>query len=123
MIHLPKFTTSVYGLLLWRLLLSLAALTFARVVFLVFNTDLLHLGESALWPAFAGGLRFDLAALVYLNAPMLLMHLLPFRFAERMATRRDLGVFYPQFAGIGGQFGRCHLLPLHAQPHHNGGFS
>ena len=37
MIRLPKFTTSVYGLLLWRLLLSLAALTFARVVFLVFN--------------------------------------------------------------------------------------
>lgn len=51
MIHLPKFTTSVYGLLLWRLLLSLAALTFARVVFLVFNTDLLHLGKSALWAA------------------------------------------------------------------------
>lgn len=45
MIHLPKFTTSVYGLLLWRLLLSLAALTFARVVFLVFNTDLLHLAK------------------------------------------------------------------------------
>ena len=88
MIHLPKFTTSVYGLLLWRLLLSLAALTFARVVFLVFNTDLLHLGESALWPAFAGGLRFDLAALVYLNAPMLLMHLLPFRFVERRGWQR-----------------------------------
>ena len=83
MIRLPKFTTSVYGLLLWRLLLSLAALTFARVVFLVFNTDLLHLGKTALWPAFSGGLRFDLAALVYLNAPMLLMHLLPFRFVER----------------------------------------
>lgn len=48
MIRLPKFTTSVYGLLLWRLLLSLAALTFARVVFLVFNTDLLHLGKTAL---------------------------------------------------------------------------
>ena len=88
MIHLPKFTTSVYGLLLWRLLLSLAALTFARIVFLVFNTDLLHLGKTALWPAFAGGLRFDLAALVYLNAPMLLMHLLPFRFVERRGWQR-----------------------------------
>lgn len=88
MIRLPKFTTSVYGLLLWRLLLSLAALTFARVVFLLFNTDLLHLGKSALWPAFAGGLRFDLAALVYLNAPMLLMHLLPFRFVERSGWQR-----------------------------------
>jgi len=88
MIHLPKFSTSVYGLLLWRLLLSLAALTFARVVFLVFNTDLLHLGKTALWPAFAGGLRFDLAALVYLNAPMLLMHLLPFRFVERSGWQR-----------------------------------
>lgn len=88
MIHLPKFTTSIYGLLLWRLLLSLAALTFARVVFLLFNTDLLHLGESALWPAFSGGLRFDLAALVYLNAPMLLMHLLPFRFVERRGWQR-----------------------------------
>ena len=88
MIRLPKFTTSVYGLLLWRLLLSLAALTFARVVFLVFNTDLLHLGKTALWPAFAGGLRFDLAALVYLNAPMLLMHLLPFRFVERSGWQR-----------------------------------
>lgn len=88
MIRLPKFTTSVYGLLLWRLLLSLAALTFARVVFLVFNTDLLHLGKTALWPAFTGGLRFDLAALVYLNAPMLLMHLLPFRFVERSGWQR-----------------------------------
>ena len=94
MIHLPKFSTSVYGLLLWRLLLSLAALTFARVVFLLFNTDLLHLGESALWPAFAGGLRFDLAALVYLNAPMLLMHLLPFRFVERRGWQRAAAWVY-----------------------------
>ena len=47
MIRLPKFSTSVYGLLLWRLLLSLAALTLARVIFLVFNTDLLHLGKTA----------------------------------------------------------------------------
>ncbi len=88
MIHLPKFSTSVYGLLLWRLLLSLAALTFARVVFLVFNTDLLHLGKTALWPAFAGGLRFDLAALVYLNAPMLLMHLLPFGLMVKCTPER-----------------------------------
>lgn len=94
MIHLPKFSTSVYGLLLWRLLLSLVALTFARVVFLLFNTDLLHLGESALWPAFAGGLRFDLAALVYLNAPMLLMHLLPFRFVERRGWQRAAAWVY-----------------------------
>ena len=94
MIHLPKFTTSIYGLLLWRLLLSLAALTFARVVFLLFNTDLLHLGESALWPAFSGGLRFDLAALVYLNAPMLLMHLLPFRFVERRGWQRAAAWVY-----------------------------
>ena len=93
--RLPHFSTSIYGLLLWRLLLSLAVLLLSRVIFGCMNADLLHMADSdAVWRAFGGGLRFDLAALVYLNAPMLLMHLLPFRFVEGRAWQRATAWVY-----------------------------
>lgn len=93
--RLPHFSTSIYGLLLWRLLLSLAVLLLSRVIFGCMNADLLHMADSgAVWRAFGGGLRFDLAALVYLNAPMLLMHLLPFRFVEGGAWQRATAWVY-----------------------------
>lgn len=93
--RLPHFSTSIYGLLLWRLLLSLAVLLLSRVIFGCMNADLLHMADSgAVWRAFCGGLRFDLAALVYLNAPMLLMHLLPFRFVEGGAWQRATAWVY-----------------------------
>lgn len=93
--RLPHFSTSIYGLLLWRLLLSLAVLLLSRVIFGCMNADLLHMADSgAVWRAFCGGLRFDLAALVYLNAPMLLMHLLPFRFVEGRAWQRATAWVY-----------------------------
>ena len=55
--RLPHFSTSIYGLLLWRLLLSLAVLLLSRVIFGCMNADLLHMADSdAVWRAFGGAL-------------------------------------------------------------------
>lgn len=101
--RLPHFSTSIYGLLFWRLLLSFLMLTLARVIFWGYNADLLHLADlSSTLLAFQGGVRFDLAALVYLNGLMLLLHFLPQRWTTRVWGRRLLRCAYliPNFIGF-----------------------
>ena len=91
LLQLPHFSISQYGMLLWRLLLAFAMLTLARVIFLWHNADLLHLEDlSSTLLAFRGGVRFDLAALVYLNALMLLLHFLPQRWTSQRWGQRLL---------------------------------
>lgn len=102
-IRIPHFSTSNYGMLVWRLCLALLMFTLARVVFLVYNADLLHLdGAAAVFRAFEGGLRFDLAAMVYLNALMLLLHFLPQRWTARTLGQRILRWIYlvPNILGL-----------------------
>ena len=102
-LQLPHFSISQYGVLLWRLLLAFAMLTLARVIFLWHNADLLHLEDlSSTLLAFRGGVRFDLAALVYLNALMLLLHFLPQRWSSQRWGQRLLRWTYliPNILGL-----------------------
>ena len=102
-LRFPHFSISQYGMLLWRLLLAFAMLTLARVIFLWHNADLLHLEDlSSTLLAFRGGVRFDLAALVYLNALMLLLHFLPQRWSSQRWGQRLLRWTYliPNILGL-----------------------
>ena len=122
-LQLPHFSISQYGMLLWRLLLAFAMLTLARVIFLWHNADLLHLEDlSSTLLAFRGGVRFDLAALVYLNALMLLLHFLPQRWSSQRWGQQfaAMDLLYSQPFGVHCQHDRRGLLPIHAQSHHDG---
>ena len=82
-LRLPHLSISQYGMLLWRLLLAFAMLTLARVIFLWYNADLLHLEDLLLHTSCLSRVGCALmAALVYLNALMLLLHFLPQRWSK-----------------------------------------
>lgn len=78
----PHFSLNIYGLLIWRLLLSLSILTLCRIIFLWYNADLLNVVAGSWAKLFLGGLKFDLAALVYINGLAIMLHLLPLRRME-----------------------------------------
>lgn len=102
-LRLPHFSTPNYGLLMWRIVLALLMLTVARCIFLWHNADLLHLeSTAATLRAFQGGLRFDLAALVYLNALTLVLHFLPQRWTAQRWGRTLLRWTYlvPNIVGL-----------------------
>lgn len=81
------------SLLLWRLLLVMLIYTLSRIVFYIYNTDLLGFTSLeatvyALW----GGLHFDLSAVLYLNLLVIVLHLLPlpFRYHPRYLKAIDI---------------------------------
>lgn len=66
---------------MYRLFVLLLVYALLRIAFVVYNFKLLGapLG-NALVEVFLGGFRFDLSILVYINALLVLLHLLPFTF-------------------------------------------
>src|SRR5688572_26981372 len=89
MLHLPRVKkklsfvydqTRVLRVLLYRLLILLLVYLIMRAAFLICNYELL--GRPAfekLLDVFAGGFRFDLSILVYINIPIVLLMILPVR--------------------------------------------
>lgn len=75
------FEGNVAVALAMKLLLVLALLFLSRVVFFLFNLKYFsEAGFSFVWPLFFSGLRFDISALMMINAPIILLMTLPFRF-------------------------------------------
>ena len=69
---------SNFFLIVRRLLLLLLLYALSRYVFLKFNQDLLgEVSRERLWPLFKGGFRFDLSAILYINAFYLFLSLFP----------------------------------------------
>lgn len=91
----PRFSLSLPALLLWRLALALLMLTLSRAAFYLYNADLLHIADTALLlRCFAGGLRFDLSALVYVNTLVIVLHLLPLPQLETPRAGRWITAIY-----------------------------
>ena len=80
-----KQQLSIIGALVWDLLVSFMAYTLCRIVFLTLNWSLyagtLTLGHTM--ELFGAGLLFDTPAILYTNAIILLMFLLPLHWKER----------------------------------------
>ncbi len=80
-----KHRQSIIGGLIWDMLVVYLAYTLCRAVFLVLNWSLyagaLTLGHSI--ELFGAGLLFDTPAILYTNAVILLMFLLPLHWKER----------------------------------------
>jgi phosphoglycerol transferase MdoB-like AlkP superfamily enzyme len=76
-----NFKTNSYSALLKQFLLMMALFSVCRIGFYLFNTDFfpdVTMGRFAriMW----GGLRFDLAGLLYINSLFILLSILPFEF-------------------------------------------
>ncbi len=80
-----KQQLSTIGALVWNLLVAFMAYTLCRIVFLTLNWSLyagtLTLGHTM--ELFGAGLLFDTPAILYTNAIILLMFLLPLHWKER----------------------------------------
>lgn len=64
--------------LLIRLSLTMVIYTLCRIIFYIYNIDLLGIDDLATWGhIMLGGLRFDLSGVVYTNLLVIVLHLLP----------------------------------------------
>lgn len=92
---LRHMRVSLASILCQRFALALLIYTLCRGAFGLYNADLLgftSLGELVL--VFWGGLRFDLAGLMYVNLLVIALHLLPFRFCYHPYYQRMLSWLY-----------------------------
>lgn len=99
---MPKFFASHFGLLIWRIFIALFIYTLCRAVFYLYNHDLLAVDSaSTLGRLFWGGLRYDVAGLMYVNLLVILLSLWPVRMRERKGYQRLITVFYFAFNLMG----------------------
>ncbi len=88
---LDRRLTDRYGLAQWgqlgiRLLLIMMLYTLGRIVFYIYNADLLAIDSTETWwRIMLGGLRFDLSAVIYSNLLVIALWLIPhpWRYAPR----------------------------------------
>ena len=83
------------ALLLRRIALLYAVLMLCRVVFYLYNAQLLGtIGRGELWQLLAGALKFDTASVVYANGIFVLLALLPLHVRERGWYRKLMYWYY-----------------------------
>jgi hypothetical protein len=76
-----NWKVNVYQALIWYMLLAMAMMSFCRILFIILNIEAfpgLDTGHTA--RLLAGGLRFDLTAVLYLNSLVIFLLLIPFKF-------------------------------------------
>lgn len=85
-----------YLLIPYRFAILLLLYAVERVSFYLFNTDLFSNTELATWPLLLqGGLKFDVCALIYLNALWMVAYILCFRTKVKSVVSKWLnGIFY-----------------------------
>lgn len=97
-----KFETNTYAATLYQLGVAFVVLWLTRIFFYIFNADIFTgIGGAEFWRIMAGGMRFDLATLCYLNVVFVTMRLLPFRFTRRKGYRIAADWVYYVFNSIG----------------------
>ena len=98
----PVYRVSVYRTVLLRMLIVLMFFTFSRLLFYFFNLGYFSdLDADSLFKAFLGGIRFDITAAIVLNAPYLLMNVLPLPFRTHRTWQRLADLFYYVFSILG----------------------
>ncbi len=76
-----KFKGNIYAAMVLRLLLAMLLFTLCRIGFYFFNAGYFpELTTTGFFRILYGGLRFDLTAVLYLNAIIILLTILPFDF-------------------------------------------
>lgn len=90
------FAGNIHLALLYKLSLVLLLLFLSRILFFLFNLRYFSdLGFQEAVYLFFAGLRFDISALLIINAPFVLMYVMPFRFRyNRLYLSIANGYFY-----------------------------
>jgi phosphoglycerol transferase MdoB-like AlkP superfamily enzyme len=89
------FFSSIYAVMIWRLLVVMGLFSLCRILFYTFNTGLfpdMTFGHflRLLW----GGLRFDLVAVLYTNIVFVAGYIIPFRFRHHQVYQKALRWVY-----------------------------
>ncbi len=72
---------NIYMVLFWRLVLLFVLYAIMRAIYYLLNYDMFgKIAFNELITIFKGGYRFDKSAIFYLNIPIILLHIVPFRF-------------------------------------------
>lgn len=75
---------NLYGILAYRFAIVLIIYTLCRIGFFLFNAGLFQdISFAKYLRILHGGLKFDVSALVYINAIFILLHVIPFAFKYR----------------------------------------
>lgn len=81
--------------LLIRLLLVMIVYSLCRIIFYIYNADLLGVDNLETWGRIMlGGLRFDLSGVVYTNLLVILLHILPLRQRYSPGYQRAMTISY-----------------------------
>ncbi|MDY3090456.1 MAG: sulfatase-like hydrolase/transferase [Porphyromonas sp.] len=92
---LRQMRASLPSVLCQRFALALLIYTLTRAVFGLYNADLLGFtSASEVLHVFVGGLRFDLAGLLYVHLLVIALHLLPLRLCYRAGYQTMLSWLY-----------------------------
>ncbi|MEN8248872.1 MAG: LTA synthase family protein, partial [Bacteroidota bacterium] len=91
---LNKFT-QIHQTLLLRFAIVMAIYTVSRVLFYLINADLFsETTYKGLLIIMGGGIRFDLSALLFINALYILSQLIPFRFRYKIIYQKITNYFF-----------------------------
>lgn len=98
--------------LLWNIVLAYIVLAVCRLLFVTVNYDMYAQGlhDAPLWPILKGALRFDTAAVCYLNIPYVLALLLPLHIKEGAVMQRVLHLLFVVCNGIGVVANLCDVV-------------
>ncbi|MEG2243356.1 MAG: sulfatase-like hydrolase/transferase [Muribaculaceae bacterium] len=97
-----QFRTNVYLATVYQLIIVLVFLQITRALFYIYNYSMfVGLSTNELFVAFAGGTRFDITAMLYLNMVFILMRILPFDFVYKMRYIKITNWIYWIFNSIG----------------------
>lgn len=93
---------NIYMVLLWRLLLLFVLYALMRIGFYLLNYGMFgKIPLSDFMTIMKGGYRFDKTAIFYLNIPVILMHILPFRFRYNAGYQKIVKYIFVVVNSIG----------------------
>lgn len=110
----PILTTNNWFAFAYRMLLAYLFFGIARGLFYLFNYHFfMDMTADQLWRAWSGGIRFDTAAILYLNTVFILLSFLPFRFRQKKIYQRiiDWSFFIPNALGLAAGMADCIYYP------------
>ncbi|MDR1343612.1 MAG: sulfatase-like hydrolase/transferase [Prevotellaceae bacterium] len=90
-----KYSRNSYAVLARNMALMMLLFSVCRLIFYIFNRDFFpDTSARQIWPIFAGGLRFDISALIWGNIVYIALFIIPFKFRYSAAYQKALKVFF-----------------------------
>ena len=95
-------TWNINAVIIYRFIVLCIIYFICRLLFLLFHFDSFYpVSFLSLLKIFWGGLRFDLAGLIYLNLPYIVLIILPFKFRHHSIYQKALSILFIVTNAIG----------------------